>query len=69
MADSCGRCGHVHSPDWAVAVHRFTPGGPAGYRASGAPGAPLRPTRDQAIADQCAHYAKTKQSTEGKPLS
>ena len=61
MTAPCPRCDHVHGSDWAVAVQRFAPGGPTGYRATRAPGAPLRPTRDQAIADQCAYYAERRQ--------
>lgn len=50
--DYCRKCGRVHGGDRALAVGLFS--GLRGYRASTAPNAPLRPTREQAEADECA---------------
>lgn len=44
--------GHKVCQGWAVAVGRFKPGGPDGYRAVTMPDAPLRATREEAIADE-----------------
>lgn len=38
--------------DWARAVGRFKPEGPDGYKAATMPDAPLRKTREEAIADE-----------------
>ena len=38
--------------DWAVAVGRFNPDGPDGYRAATMPDAPLRKTRAEAVTDE-----------------
>lgn len=51
MASEPGPCGHVHTSQTAVAVGRFLPGGPTGYRA--ASGGPLRSTRARAERDEC----------------
>ena len=53
---ACPNCHLIHATDWAVAVDRWRPEGPAGYRAR-YPDAPLRATRAEAIADMCARYA------------
>ena len=53
---ACPHCHLIHATDWAVAVDRWRPEGPAGYRAR-YPDAPLRATRAGAIADMCARYA------------
>ena len=45
-------CGWTHHGTMARAVDPFSPGGPAGYRA--ASGGPLRATRAEAVADECA---------------
>jgi hypothetical protein len=44
----------VLGSDAAVAVGRFDPDGPLGYRARTAPDAPLRATRAEAVADEAA---------------
>ncbi len=49
---TCGTCGHIHSADDARAVGRFRSDGPIGYRAKS--GGPVRATRPQAEADECA---------------
>lgn len=41
--------------DAAVAVGRFKPDGPGGYRAATAPDAPLRETREEAVEDERKH--------------
>ena len=56
VAPACPHCHLIHVTDWAVAVDRWRPEGPAGYRAR-YPDAPLRATRAEAIADMCARYA------------
>lgn len=53
---ACPHCHLTHATDWAVAVDRWRPEGPAGYRAR-YPDAPLRATRAEAIADMCARHA------------
>lgn len=53
---ACPHCHTIHATDWAVAVDRWRPEGPAGYRAR-YPDAPWRATRAEAIADMCARYA------------
>lgn len=50
--DVCPKCRRVHPGDQARAVGMFS--GPRGYRASTAPNAPLRATRMEAEADECA---------------
>lgn len=42
----------VMRADAARAVGRFDPAGPTGYRAASAPDAPLRASRDEAVADE-----------------
>lgn len=49
----CDRCGWIHDPSLVVAVGRFKPGGPDGYRTASGPGAPLRPSRCEAMQDVC----------------
>lgn len=56
VAPACPHCHLIHATDWAVAVDRWRPEGPAGYRAR-YPDAPLRATRAEAIADMCARHA------------
>lgn len=48
-------CGRVHGADETVAVGRFRPAGPAGYKASPVirADAPLRRTRQEAESDVC----------------
>jgi hypothetical protein len=41
--------------DAARAVGRFRPEGPLGYKASTMPDAPLRDTREEAVADERAY--------------
>lgn len=48
----CPVCGHTHASDDARAVGRFRPEGVEGYRARS--GGPLRATRAEAVADECA---------------
>ena len=57
---ACPHCHLIHATDWAVAVDRWRPEGPTGYRATGMPDAPLRATRDQAIADRCAYTTEAR---------
>jgi hypothetical protein len=54
-------CGRVHGADETVAVGRFRPGGPTGYKASPAvrPDAPLRRTRQEAEQDVCDELASS----------
>lgn len=40
---------------WARAIGRFKPGGVDGYSAATMPDAPLRETREEAIADELRH--------------
>lgn len=47
-------CGWAHDSGMAHAVGRFNPDGPAGYRARS--GGPLRATRAEAAADECANH-------------
>lgn len=51
---TCSACGFVHGSNWARAVDRF--GGAPGYVAAGAP-TPVRATRAEAEADECAWRA------------
>ena len=51
----CPSCDTVHVSTMAVAVGRFRPSGPLGYRAR--PGGPLRPTRAEAVEDACRGLA------------
>lgn len=44
--------GHKVCQGWARAVGLFQPNGPLGYRAATMPDAPLRKTREEAIADE-----------------
>lgn len=41
--------------DAAVAIGRFNPDGPAGYRAAHSPDAPLRASREEAETDEMQH--------------
>ena len=50
---TCPTCGTIHGSDAVVAVGRFEPGGPLGYRAAKIDG-PLRATREEAHRDVCA---------------
>ena len=58
LVTACPRCNRVHGSDAATIVGRFSPDGPTGYRAATAPDAPLRETRAEAVADQCAWWAE-----------
>ena len=50
--------GWIIGSDWARAVGRFNPEGPDGYRAATMPDAPLRETRDEAVADELQYRAR-----------
>jgi hypothetical protein len=52
VGPTCPACRTIHGSDAAVAVGRFNPEGPRGYRARD--GGPLRLTRAAAVADTCA---------------
>lgn len=52
MNNICRRCGAVHPSDAVAAVGRFRAARPTGYRANH-PDAPLRTSRDAAMADWC----------------
>lgn len=56
MRPPCPSCDSVHAPTMAVAVGRFRADGPTGYRARS--GGPLRATRAEAVADECALRAR-----------
>lgn len=60
-------CGRVHGADETVAVGRFRPDGPTGYKASPAirPDAPLRCTRQEAELDVCDELSSP--DTPGRP--
>lgn len=51
IGPTCPACDYIHSP--VMAVGKFTPRGPIGYRAL-FPDAPIRSTRVEAEADECA---------------
>jgi hypothetical protein len=57
------KSGRVITQDMARAVDRFNPAGVAGYRASTAPDAPIRATREEAIADELAYLDTPKRHT------
>lgn len=59
----CDSCGQRHHPQYARARHLFGPADGVRYAASTAPGAPERMTRDEAIADECAHRAATRSAS------
>lgn len=63
MASEPGPCGWVHTSTSAVAVGRFLPDGPTGYRASS--GGPLRPTRARAERDECETNHATPSTPNG----
>lgn len=50
---ACERCGWIHGASQVVAVGRFKPGGPDGYRVASDPSAPLRDSRAEAMRDVC----------------
>ena len=52
-AAACPSCGWVHSLGDVVAVGRFDPDGPVGYKATLPQGAPLRASRAEAMRDVC----------------
>lgn len=52
MSDRCDHCGQVHPTNAAVAIGRFDPRGPSGWRANHA-FAEVRATRAEAEADWC----------------
>lgn len=56
----------VFGSDAAIAVGKFKPGGPDGYRAKSAPDAPLRATRAEAEADERAYWA-ARDAAEARP--
>lgn len=49
MKPPCDICDRIHDPSSVVAVGRFKPGGPDGYKAPGL-GAPMRATRGRSSA-------------------
>lgn len=51
VGPTCPDCQTIHGANAAVAVGRFNPAGARGYRSR--LGGPLRPTRNEAIADFC----------------
>ena len=51
IGPTCPACSHIHTSTDARGVDRFAPT-PHVYRAD-FPGAPLRPTRAEAVADMC----------------
>jgi len=51
-AAACRSCGWVHSLGDVVAVGRFDPNGPIGYKAT-SQAAPLRASRAEAMRDVC----------------
>lgn len=50
----------TNGPSMSVAVGRFKPGGPDGYRARSMPCGPLRATRAEAVADESAWLAASE---------
>jgi hypothetical protein len=62
IGPTCPECQTIHGADAAVAVGRFDPDGPRGYRSR--LGGPLRPARDEAVADYCAAHQQTPTGTE-----
>lgn len=58
------RHGRVLPADATQAIGRFRPEGPLGYRAKSVTDAPLRATRDEALADEVAHWEAID---DGKP--
>lgn len=57
----------VLGADAAVAVGRFKPGGPDGYRARSLPNGPLRATRPEAEADERAARLSAQDDSSGEP--
>lgn len=55
---ACEACNTRHPSDAAVAVGRFEQLVPTGYMARDVPGAPLRATREAAVADFCEHQRR-----------
>lgn len=53
MKSACTTCGRIHTSTDAIAVGRFQLDGPIGYVAASA-GSPIRATRTEAEADECA---------------
>lgn len=51
LGETC-ECGRIHGLG-SVAVGRFQPGGPLGYRARSFASAPMRQSRGEALADEC----------------
>ena len=66
MSKPCSVCGHVHSPEDAVAIGRFRADGVTGYTSTVHPEHPLRGSREEAEKDTCdwraAIGAQDKQS-------
>lgn len=62
-------CGRVHGADETVAVGRFRPAGPAGYKASAAirVDAPLRRTRQAAELDVCDELSLARSRSVLRP--
>ena len=53
MKPPCETCGRIHATGESVAIGRFTPTGPTGYRAKDDASAPVRASREAAEADAC----------------
>ena len=53
MSKPCSVCGHVHSPEDAVAIGRFRADGVTGYTSTVHPEHPLRGSREEAEKDTC----------------
>lgn len=66
IGPTCPDCLTIHEATAVVAVGRFDPNGPRGYRAAG----PLRATREEAMRDVCAlrqTSVTTPASSKGAP--
>lgn len=50
IGPTCPVCDTIHEATAVVVVDRFNPNGPTGYQAV----APIRATREEAMADACA---------------
>ena len=55
IAPTCPACDRIHTAGSVIAVGRFAPGGPTGYRT---PAGPTYPTRAEAEAAMCAGQRK-----------
>ena len=66
MSKPCSVCGHVHSPEDAVAIGRFRADGVTGYTSTAPPEHPLRGSREEAVV--YAVHAKGAQVDHHCPL-